>query len=62
MQTTYTLNNGSVNSKFYVILVKLEQTMNPLQNTSIKGLLMGMKEVVEFYSFLLSISGENILK
>lgn len=51
MQTTYTLNNGSVNSKFYVILVKLEQTMNPLQNTSIKGLLMGMKDVVEFYFF-----------
>jgi hypothetical protein len=51
MQTTYTLNNDSVNSKFYVIRVKLEQAMNPLRNTSIKELLMFIKDVVKLYFF-----------
>lgn len=43
------------------MLVKLEQAMNPLRNTSIKELLFFIKDVVKFYEFLLSIVEKKLL-
>jgi hypothetical protein len=36
-QTIYALKNDFMNNTLYVMLVKFEQAMNPLQNTSVKG-------------------------